>query len=58
MKITFNLEKNIRLFDGNNIVNLKIHGVVYRCVIFRISKSEALYILKNSDLSEKKVPHY
>ena len=32
---------------------LNINGIDYRCIIFRISKSEAKNLLRNADLSEK-----
>ena len=40
--------------DFKFIVILNINGVDYRCIIFGISKSEAIHIFKNHDLSEKK----
>ena len=36
-----------------NIDILDIYSVDYRCIIARISKSEAMNLLKNADLSEK-----
>ena len=33
------------------------HGADYRCIIYGISKSEAINLLKNADLC-KKVDHY
>ena len=37
----------------SNISNLDIHGFNYCCIINRISKSEAVNLLQNSDLSKK-----
>ena len=37
----------------NNIVILSICGVDYRCIIKGISKSGALNLFENADLSEK-----
>ena len=37
---------------------LNIYGIDHRCIIKRISKSDALNSLKNADLSEKKKDHY
>ena len=37
----------------NNIAILDIYSVDYRCIIAGISKSEAMKLLKNADLSEK-----
>ena len=34
---------------------LNICGVGYACIIFRISKNKVAYVLKNSDLSEKRI---
>ena len=36
-----------------NIVILNIHGVNYRCIINRISKTEAVGLLNNTNLNEK-----
>ena len=41
----------------NNIAVLIIHGVDYGCIVDGISKTEAINLLKNADLS-KKVDHY
>ena len=41
----------------NNIAVLIIHGVDYSCIVDGISKTEAINLLKNADLS-KKVDHY
>ena len=38
----------------NSIVTLNIQGIDYRCIIVGISKSEAMNLLKNVDLSKKK----
>ena len=35
-----------------NIAILNIHGLDYPCTVFRISKSEAMYIFRNCDLTE------
>ena len=40
-------------FDLNNITILNIHGADYNCIIFGMSKDEAIYILTNFGLSEK-----
>ena len=32
---------------------LNIHGVDYRCIINRINKSDATYLLENANLNEK-----
>ena len=37
----------------NSIVILNIHSVCYRCVLVIITKSEAINLLSNADLSEK-----
>ena len=37
----------------SNIAILEIHGVEYHCVINGISKSEAINLMQNIDLSEK-----
>ena len=37
----------------NDIAVLNIHGLDYRCIINRISESEAVNLLQNADLSEK-----
>ena len=37
----------------DNIANLNVTSVAYSCVISRISKSEAINLLQNVDLSEK-----
>ena len=39
--------------DINSIVILNIHGVCYRCVLVRITKSEAINLLRNAELSRK-----
>ena len=42
----------------NNIVILDIYSVDYWCIIFGVSRNQAIYILytsKNSNLSEKKL---
>ena len=39
--------------DLNSIAILSINGIDYRYIISRISKSEAIKLLKNADLSEK-----
>ena len=41
----------------NNIAVLKIKNAEYRCIITGISKSEAITLLQNIDLTEK-VKHY
>ena len=38
----------------SNIAILNIHGVNYRCIINGISRSEAVNLLQNTDLSDKK----
>ena len=40
------------LIDFNRFAILNIHGVFYLSIIVRISKSEAINLFKNSDLSE------
>ena len=37
----------------NDIANLKIRGVDYRCIINGISKSEVVNLLQNANLLEK-----
>ena len=37
----------------NSIVTLNIQGIDYCCIIVGISKSEAMNLLKNVDLSKK-----
>ena len=37
----------------NSIAILNVNGIDYRCIISRISKSEAIDLLRNPDLSEK-----
>ena len=37
----------------SDIVALNIHGVDYRCIISRIGKSEAIYLMQNIDSTEK-----
>ena len=39
-------------FIGSTAI-LNIHGVDYRCIINRINKSDARYLLENADLNEK-----
>ena len=39
--------------DLSNIAILNIHGANYCCIISRISKSEAINLLKKVDLTEK-----
>ena len=39
--------------NPKNIAVLKIHSVDYDCVIYGISKSEAVNLLKNPDVSKK-----
>ena len=39
--------------DINSIAILNIHGVNYCCILDRISKSEAINLLKDVDLKEK-----
>ena len=39
--------------DIKRIALLNIHGLDYRCIINKISKIEAISILKNADLTEK-----
>ena len=39
--------------DVNSIAILNVHGVDYRCIINEISKSEAINLFRNADLSEK-----
>ena len=41
----------------SNIAILKIKGSDYRCIISLISKSKAINIMQNADLTEKK-EHY
>ena len=36
------------------IAILETHGIDYRCIINRISKSEAMTLMQNIDLSKKK----
>ena len=36
-----------------DVAILNIHGIDYRCIINGISKSEAINLIKNIDLSEK-----
>ena len=43
--------------DLNNIAILNINGPDYCCNINRISKDDALNLLKNTDLTEKR-EHY
>ena len=43
----------IMSIDLNIITILNIDGVDYRCIIAGISKSEAINLLRNADLSEK-----
>ena len=38
--------------DINSIATLKSHGVDYRYINVKISKNEAIYLLRNADLSE------
>ena len=38
----------------SDIAILNIHGVDYHCIINGISKSEAMGLLKNANLNEKK----
>lgn len=40
-------------FDLNNTTILNIYGADYNCIIFGMSKDEAIYILTNFGLSEK-----
>ena len=40
-------------FIGSTAI-LNIHGVDYRCIINRINKSEATYLLENANLKWKK----
>ena len=40
------------LIGFNRFAILNIHGIVYPCIIVRISKSEAINLFKNSALSE------
>ena len=40
------------LIDFNRFAILNIHDIVYLCIIARISKSEAINLFKNADLSE------
>ena len=37
----------------NDIVSFSIHSIDYRCLINRISKSEAANLLQNADLRKK-----
>ena len=37
----------------NNIAILNINGADYCCIVNGISKNEAIYLLKNVDLTEK-----
>ena len=37
----------------NDITILNIHGADYRCIICRISKSEAINLMQNIDLTSK-----
>ena len=37
---------------------LNIHGADYRCIISGISKCEAINLIQNIDLTEKKAKHY
>ena len=39
--------------DNKNIAILNINEVNYQCIIFGISKSEAMNLLKNTHLSKK-----
>ena len=41
------------LINLNDIAILNIHGVNYRCIINGISKTEAVKLLENVDLTEK-----
>ena len=41
----------------NNIAILNIHDINYRCIINKISKSDAVNSLQNADLIEKKNSH-
>ena len=40
-------------FVINNITILNSLGVNYRCIIFEISKSDVINLLKNADLNER-----
>ena len=42
----------------NDIAILNIKGSNYRCIISRISKSEAINLMQNADLTPKKAEHY
>ena len=44
---------NVLRMELNSIAILNIHDVDYRCIINGISKSEAINLLLNVDLSEK-----
>ena len=37
----------------NDIVSFSIHSIDYRCLVNRISKSEAVNLLQNADLRKK-----
>ena len=41
----------------NDTAILNIHNFDYRCIVYGISKSEAVHLLQNVDLS-KKMDHY
>ena len=42
--------KTVYVLKNNAILNLK--GIVYRCILWRISKNEAVNILNNSVLED------
>ena len=42
----------------SNIFILNMRGPDYRCIISGISKSEAINLMQNIDLTEKKTEHY
>ena len=44
----------IKSMNLSNIAILKIKNVNYQCIITEISKSEAIKLLENIDLTEKK----
>ena len=41
--------------NRNSIAVLNIHGVDYRCIIAKITKSEAINLLRNADFSKKRI---
>ena len=48
----------LMVMNLSNIAILNIHGIDSRCIISGISKSEAINLKYNIDLSEKKPEHH